>query len=198
MKKRLLCIISLIAFCGIFQSCDMIFDVASGVLNSTIGLTPVDASTVKGRANIIANEYLNYETAYVPGGFGSRAIPFDCSGFVIRCYLEAVEGTNKKLTFEGRTNVSSLYTKYTRKINKGEVSKGDLIFIDFSKSKGQWGTYPTHVAIVDDIKNSKVYYIDSSDYNASASHSVKKRNIDENDGRIMGYGEMILKDKTVF
>ncbi len=194
MKQKCKLIIIAVVLLGMsFTSCTVIVDL-SGFDNAhgtTTNLTEVDCPTdIKEKVFVYANEYKNSDTEYSWGGQDPlRTIKLDCSGFVIRCYQYAVEGTDYKLLFDDTTsyNMEKYYS-----IKTNTPVKGDLVFMGETDSDNI-----SHIAIFDKIENGYVYFIDCTkkDINDDGIYEingVSERSYKVNDKRIKSFGIMKL------
>ena len=209
MKKRLVFIISLVAFLGLFQSCDMIYDIATSIVdpNGNIsggngnGNTDSGSGDNDNQENIPQSEidkikskvvdraryYVRQSTIYQESATGNRAIPFDCSGLVYKCYEEALIGSNYRASYTVRPTAITLQNDYSTPTNNPKP--GDLVFFNFLGGK------TNHVGIVVSLKNDRLTWIDASDYKEySKVVDERTRSLSElkAQNKFKGFGKMDL------
>ena len=198
MKKIFL--VGLMAVGVLFTSCDFVVSVAGEIFKEAIGAgssssgfikpSPGDSKTIKGRAYNIAVDYVNQYTKYQSGAMGRAAIPFDCSGLVTRCYVDALQGTGYKLPYNysknGHASAQQIYDSAVKHIRYEDLQKGDIVFLNFNRNSNR----VTHVGIfVDKLTSGEFRFIDASDY-SSYEKVVDFRKIDRYDRAVIGFGEM--------
>ena len=86
-------------------------------------------------------------TPYKWGGTTSRGM--DCSGLLLNSF-QAIDYNIPRTSAEQR--------KIGKKVGKGEIKKGDLVFFATSKKKRK----VTHVGLVTEVQGGKVIFIHSS------------------------------------
>ena len=132
---------------------------------------------ISERAFYFAKKYVESNTEYLWGGqdlLNKDTIKIDCSGLIVNCYKYAIVGTEYALLFDD-INVLGLYNQ---SYFHATPMRGDLIF--FSENEN---SNPTHIGIVDTIKNEYVYFIDSTQKDDIGINgvSVRKYKVDEED-----------------
>ena len=102
----------------------------------------------------------------------------DCSGLIVNVYKEAVRNTSFNLLFDD-AGVVHFLNKYT--VSVKNPKRGDVIFMGDEDI--------THIAILDKIKNGKVYFIDA--YSKTGKVGYRYYNIDNH--KIKSFGRLLIQ-----
>jgi len=144
----------------------------------TIVRAPED---MRVRAYRIAEKYVGME--YEWGGqdhYSTKGI--DCSGLIVNCYREALEGTGYELPYLDAA-AGDFRRRYSSAVD--QPARGDLVFM------GEPGEESvSHIAILDRIEEGTVYFIDAS--TRGDLEGVERRSYSLDNDKIKGFGRALL------
>ncbi len=119
----------------------------------------------------------------MPYEWGGQEFPrgIDCSGLLVNVYFTVTIDTEFELLFDDATS-SGMYSSFVESITV--PSQGDLVFMGDGSV--------THVAILDRIEDSIVFFIDA--YSAAeGGGQVVARSYPADSPKIISYGRMLLR-----
>ena len=192
MKKRTILIFSLVLILSVFQSCksssNLVYDEIT--LEEEIVDVPYDdLQKIKNAVLERAEEIASREgTVYAYGNSGlDNPNWFDCSGFVIRCYADAVNKTKYRPSYKShRPTAKQLKTTYSVPTN--DPRPGDLVFFNFAG-----GEEVNHVGIFVSYSNDRIAWIDASDWSGYKKVvDIRKRYLSDlkKANKFKGYGAL--------
>lgn len=198
MKKRTVLIVSLVSILIIFQSCHSSYNISYDIFGEeflnggevkVVEVPYKDLHEIKTRVLENAEEIASRDgTVYAYGNAGvDNPNYFDCSGFVLRCYADAVKETKYRPSYRShRPTAKQLKTTYSTPTK--DPRPGDLVFFNFAG-----GEEVNHVGIFVSYSNDRIAWIDASDWTGYKKVvDVRKRYLSdlEKAHKFKGYGAL--------